>query len=279
MDGKFSAIPKEMFEDKRLTALDIAVYAALDSYANSAGEAWPSITVLAERAKVSTATAKRSLSRLEGAGYVVRQRRHMPSSKELDTTLYGLAFRRRKTGQNWPLANHDVSSYGTDAGSDEARVGSDRTKVGSEICCMPAQSVQDVGSEGARNYTHGTITNERDGGGHLPSCVSPSIPFTDTAAMEETLKGVMTHGEKIISMFEELWERYPQKIYKGDAKEAFKALFPDGIPPEMMKRRLEAINERFAILEANAERLIQRGEERYIPSLRNWLAKEGIGDA
>jgi DNA-binding transcriptional ArsR family regulator len=145
MDGKFSAIPKEMFDDKRLAALDIAVYAALDSYANSAGEAWPSITVLAERAKVSPATVKRSLSRLEGAGYVVRQRRHLPSSKEPDTTLYRLAFRRRRTGQNWPLANQEVGSYGTDAGSDEAGDGSDRTKAGSEICVMLAHSVQDVG--------------------------------------------------------------------------------------------------------------------------------------
>jgi KaiC/GvpD/RAD55 family RecA-like ATPase len=53
MGGKFSAIPKEMFEDKRLTALDVAVYAALDSYANSAGEAWPSIMALAGRSKVA----------------------------------------------------------------------------------------------------------------------------------------------------------------------------------------------------------------------------------
>jgi DNA-binding transcriptional ArsR family regulator len=126
MNGKFSAIPKEMFDDKRLTALDIAVYAALDSYANSVGEAWPSITVLAERAKVSPATVKRSLSRLEGAGYVIRQRRHMPSSKELDTTLYKLAFRSRRTGH----ANQGVGSCGADAGSDEAGAGPDRTKVG-----------------------------------------------------------------------------------------------------------------------------------------------------
>jgi hypothetical protein len=199
----------------------------------------------------------------------------MPSSKELDTTLYKLAFRSRRTGH----AHQGVGSCGADTGSDEAGVGSDRTKVGSEIRGMSAHSVQDVGSERAKNYTHGTITNKRDDTRHLPSCVCPSIPSTDTDATEESQKGVMTHEEKVNSMFEELWERYPQKIYKGDAKEAFKALFPDGIPLEMMKRRLEAINERFAVLEISAERLIQRGEERYIPSLRNWLAKEGIGDA
>jgi hypothetical protein len=44
MDGKFSVIPKEMFDNKRLTALDITVYAMLDSYASSTGEARPSIT-------------------------------------------------------------------------------------------------------------------------------------------------------------------------------------------------------------------------------------------
>ena len=88
----------------------------------------------------------------------------------------------------------------------------------------------------------------------------------------------MTHGEGIDRLFEELWERYPQKIYKGDAKEAFKALFPENISREAMERRLKAINERFAVFEENAERLLQRGDTRYIPSLRNWLVKEGFGE-
>jgi hypothetical protein len=101
----------------------------------------------------------------------------------------------------------------------------------------------------------------------------------DNSPTEKTLKGVMTHEEEIDRLFDELWERYPQKIYRGDAKEAFRALFPENISREVMERRLAAINERFVHFEENAERLIQRGDERYIPSLRNWLTKEGFCDA
>jgi len=280
MDGKFSAILKEMFGDERLKALDIAVYAALDSFSGGDGEAWPALSTIAQRAKVSLATVKRSLPRLEGAGYIVRQRRHMSSSKELDTTLYRMVFRRKGSDPRGPLAARDIASCRTDETSDKcgsalsARdAGSDGAEVSSEKYDMSVPSVQDVGSERARNYTHRTRTNEReDGARNLPSCVGPSMPSGDTKTTAENPKGDMTHATEINNLFDELWDVTRANFTEATRKEAFTALFPAGISPETMTRRLAAINERFA------EQLIQRGGERYIPSLRNWLAKEGICD-
>jgi hypothetical protein len=88
----------------------------------------------------------------------------------------------------------------------------------------------------------------------------------------------MTREEWVERLFDELWELYPQKIYREDAKETFSAIFPEGLSRETAERRLRAITERFAVLGENAKRLIQRGDKRYIPSLRNWLVKEGFGD-
>jgi hypothetical protein len=80
------------------------------------------------------------------------------------------------------------------------------------------------------------------------------------------------------SLFKELWERYPRKQSKGKAKEAFLSLFPLCLSPEKIRQRLMAINERFIVFEEKAEKMLARGEERYIPYLHNWLDKEGFRD-
>jgi hypothetical protein len=85
----------------------------------------------------------------------------------------------------------------------------------------------------------------------------------------------MDNAEK---RFAELWERYPRKRARGEAKKAFMALFPPGNPPEEAERCLRTLEERFLTLDEEAQKLIARGEERYIPCLHNWLAREGFSD-
>lgn len=238
MDGRFAAIPKEMFEDERLKPLDIVVYAALDTFVNGTGEAWPSLSILAQRAGVSSASVKRSLPRLTAGGYIVRQQRRAAGSREFDCTLYRLPFR--------------CGGVGTKS----AEVGVEGAGVGSEMSAGLAPTARKVGSQRAGNDTHITIPKERECGG--------SFRVVDVADLERR--------------FEELRERYPRKSCAGEAKRVFMGLFPAGISREEARRRLAAISERFAAFEEDSEYLVARGEERYIPHLHNWLAREGFAD-
>jgi DNA-binding transcriptional MocR family regulator len=234
MKSKFMLIPDEMLGDSRLRPLDMVVYAALDSFVDSDGEAWPSIPTIARRCNVSPATVKRALSRLENAGYIVRRRRCKSGTKEFDSTLYTLSFRC------------------AGAGSARTENGSGVSEVGSLKGGESALSVQEVSSERAGNYTHRTKNNEL-------------YPGTE-------------HAANVEKFFNELWECYPRKSAKGEAKKAFMTLFNAEFSPEQTKQRLRAISDQFAIFEQEAELLIARGEERYIPYLHNWLTREGFAD-
>ena len=283
MKGKFMLIPDEMLGDSRLKPLDMVVYGALDSFADSDGKAWPSIPTIAERSNVSSATVKRALSRLENAGYIARRRRCRPGTKEYDSTLYTLFFRS-----------------GSD-GSERTYEGSGVSEVGSHEFGRSALPVQEVGSERAGNYNHRTITNE-------PYCVgdtSPthrgSVPVTPTSVIPITVTTETRindtrkkepeagndgygenpdaeHSANVERCFSELWESYPRKSARGKAKKTFMALFPPELSSERLTQRLEAISKQFAIFEQEAEKLIARGAERYIPYLHNWLVREGFAD-
>jgi DNA-binding Lrp family transcriptional regulator len=237
MNRQFSMIPAKMLDDERLRPLDILVYAGLDSFAGSEGEAWPSLHSIAERAKVSPATVKRALERLHRAGYIIRQRRRKAGTKEFDSTFYKLPFR---------------------CGEVSSEAGSGKTGVGSPEYDRSAPSVQEVGSESSSNHNHRTITNEPDCAGFSP-------------AQSE-------HTAMVFSMFEELWERYPRKSCKGNAKKKFMALFPTELSREARNKRLSAINERFLLFEKECEERIARCEERYIPYLHRWLDGEDFTD-
>jgi DNA-binding transcriptional ArsR family regulator len=95
MDGKFMTIPQAMLGDRRLEPLDMVVYAALSSFADSGGEAWPSLATIARRGNVSRSTVARALPRLTKAGYIVKERRCRDGKAHaFDSTLYRLPFRR-----------------------------------------------------------------------------------------------------------------------------------------------------------------------------------------
>jgi DNA-binding transcriptional MocR family regulator len=140
--NKFTMIPLEMLENSQLQPLDIVIYAALDSFADSAGSAWPSLRAIAERGKVSSATVKRSVQRLQNAGYILKEQRRAAGKKEFDTTFYKLSFRAG------------------DAGSMVTKVESAGAGVGSLEHIGLAPTVQEVGSESSRNYNHRTTTKE-----------------------------------------------------------------------------------------------------------------------
>jgi hypothetical protein len=273
--NKFTMLPLEMLGDIRLQSLDIVVYAALDSFADSAGSAWPGLQSIAERGRVSPATVKCSIRRLQSAGYILKEQRRVTGKKEFDTTLYKLSFRAGDIGS----ATAEVESAGAEAGSSEHRG------------LIP--SVQEVGSESSSNYNHRTITKELNS---AEGSSTHSLPATSPASPEASfslplrtdLGGEASNFEEaaalkpemgrleIKSLFNELWERYPRKDYRGEAKKVFMRQFSPapGTPRETITRRLAALNEKFLVLEEKAEGLLARGEEGFIPCLHKWLAKE-----
>ncbi|MCL2009126.1 MAG: helix-turn-helix domain-containing protein [Synergistaceae bacterium] len=277
MKGKFMLIPEEILGDSRLKPLDMVVYGTLDSFADSDGKAWPSIPTIAERGSVSSATVKRALSRLESAGYINRRQRCKPGTKEFDSTLYMLSFRSGSDG-----------SERTGEGSCVSEVGS--LKYGRSVL-----SVQEVGSDRAGNYTHRTITNEPYCVGdssptHTGSVTAVPVPVTHVTITTETQlndtgekesegeNSTTEHTANVERHFNELWESYPRKSARGKAKKTFMALFPAELSPERVMQRLETMSKQFAIFEQEAEKLISRGQEQYIPYLHNWLVREGFAD-
>jgi DNA-binding Lrp family transcriptional regulator len=273
--NKFTMLPLEMLGDTRLQSLDIVVYAALDSFADSAGSAWPGLQAIAERGRVSSATVKRSIRRLQSAGYILKEQRHVTGKKEFDTTLYKLSFRAGEAGS----ATAEVESAGAEAGSLEYG--------------GLAPSVHEVGSESSSNYNHRTITKELKSVENSSTLSLPaafpeaSLPLPLRAGSGEEAPHSEEAAQKpemgrleIESLFNELWERYPRKDYRGEAKKVFLRQFSPapGAPRETITRRLAALNEKFLALEEKAEGLFARGEESFIPCLHKWLAKEDFTD-
>ena len=60
---------EEALRDKRLTRADCSVLAVILAHVDEDGEAWPGITRITERARVSRRTAIRAIESLETAGY------------------------------------------------------------------------------------------------------------------------------------------------------------------------------------------------------------------
>jgi predicted transcriptional regulator len=93
MAGQFAMVPLDVFDDDRLKALDIAVYAALDSYADDRGVCWPSINSIAKRAKTSPRTVNRAILNLIAAGYIQRKQQYLEGGAGFSSSLYFLVFR------------------------------------------------------------------------------------------------------------------------------------------------------------------------------------------
>jgi hypothetical protein len=89
----FTKIPKSLFDDPRLIGNDILVYGAIDYFANSAGDAWPSLASIAAKAHISRRSIIRSLKRLEEFGYISKNRRRKEGNLEFDSSAYHLFFR------------------------------------------------------------------------------------------------------------------------------------------------------------------------------------------
>jgi DNA-binding transcriptional ArsR family regulator len=239
----FMMIPSEMLGDKRLEPLDMVVYAALDSFADSVGEAWPSLVTIAERGNVSRSTVTRALPRLIKAGYVAKElRRGGGKAGAFNSTMYRLSFRRGEA-----VSERDGAVSDGDA----------------RLCPSEIRVV----SERHSNYNHITKPKELD-------CVGGA----SLTQASETLGTYEAHMAKVEELFDLFWESYPRKRNKGEARKAFMALFPFGISRERMNRRMNAINEQFAVFERDIEETLGRGEGRYIPYPHNWLVKEGFSD-
>jgi DNA-binding transcriptional MocR family regulator len=177
--------------------MDLVVYNALDYFANSDGMTWASISTIAKKGKISASTVKRALPRLEHMGYIVRERRYRPDSKELDTTLYKLLFRSRGT-----------SITGAKVKSERTEAGSERTWADSHGSDRLVPTAQEVGSERARNETNINETYmEREKGEILSAGNSPPpflVPVSDSKRARCGDNDEKSHTAKVSRLFESL---------------------------------------------------------------------------
>jgi DNA-binding transcriptional MocR family regulator len=97
----YTMIPTRLIRDRALRAgVDVAVYAALDSYAGRRGECYPSISTIAETAGLSRPTVIAALRRLASSGYITRQSKRLAGTKAHGNNHYTLTFRTSLSQQS-----------------------------------------------------------------------------------------------------------------------------------------------------------------------------------
>src|SRR4051794_17420636 len=75
MAGAFAVVPHALWRHPDIEAMDVVVWLALDLFARGAETCSPTNASLAETVGTSTRTLKRSLARLEDAGFIVGESR------------------------------------------------------------------------------------------------------------------------------------------------------------------------------------------------------------
>lgn len=71
----YSLISQEIREDNRLTGIDLAIYYTLATFADENRQCFPSVQTIADMAKFSKSSVKRSLKNLEASGWITIQPR------------------------------------------------------------------------------------------------------------------------------------------------------------------------------------------------------------
>lgn len=71
---KFAIVPRSVLDDTEIEALDIAIYTAIASFADSEGKAYPGLEAIMERCRVSRMRTISGISRLERQGHLIVDR-------------------------------------------------------------------------------------------------------------------------------------------------------------------------------------------------------------
>lgn len=110
-------IPFSILEFPELKSATIATYVALASFADIEGKAWPSIKTLAHRSKVSQATVRKEIERLQSFGLlVVHPRIKIVNGKPMSSShLYLLPWHKKY------LTNNSNDSQVSDADQGEGK--------------------------------------------------------------------------------------------------------------------------------------------------------------
>lgn len=98
----FSMIPNWMLADERVTLQMIGAYAALASYGDRTGSAFPGVPALAKRAKMGTTALREALMRLRDLGVVQWVARARQDGGQT-TNLYRIAVHERGLAAPVPL--------------------------------------------------------------------------------------------------------------------------------------------------------------------------------
>lgn len=100
--NKFVMITRDVVfnEDNGLTSTDIAVFCALSIYfSNGSNYGWPSHKTIANKARVSDRTVRRSIKKLEDAGYI--------------RVVHRNEFKMRKTNEYYAVDDYKHRSPGS----------------------------------------------------------------------------------------------------------------------------------------------------------------------
>lgn len=87
--NSFTVISDSVLDDPELTANEVLVYITLKKFSNNATKtAFPSLSTLAKKSRISRSSVQRALNGLCEKGYIIRKQRYNKETKEYRSNLY-----------------------------------------------------------------------------------------------------------------------------------------------------------------------------------------------
>lgn len=239
----FAIVPNWIMRDPTISVYAKTVYAALASYADRDGIAFPSIRTLATELGISEPTVRKAIETLETLGVVTKSKRFAHDSSKHLSNIYRIFIHAQS-----PLATHEPVDNSGEVVNDIDHGGQpDLPRWSTTFTTV----VNDVSS----NNNHLTKPlNNNTLGQPAPKPVDNSHPHEFTPHEIETI-------------FWQFWELYPRHEKRARAYQEFKAALLRGIPPsDILTGVTRYINDPHL------------PPKRFIPHANNWLKAECWND-
>lgn len=204
---RYGRVPRGLLRNPNLSDRAARLYGLLDDYAGADGKAFPARATLAEACGCSVDTIDRTLTELDGAGWLIKVPRRRDDGGQT-STLYVLT----DGGVGGPVDNPLEESRGgrTHAAPPSAPVRPHEGTTTKEPPISPP-----AGGE------HAVADPEDD---PLPIDVAPVGPVRDNVNMSMTAATTTTRRREVPDddpHWSAFWSLYPRKLSKGAARKAW----------------------------------------------------------
>ena len=212
-----------------IKASTIAVYVALASFADVNGVAWPSIKTTAMRAKVSQATVRKEIHRLESFGLlIIKPRSEIISGKPVSTShLYTLTWHKKYLkNQNKILEDSDLNQELSNRDTSPTTKGERRTTTTTNDNHLNHTSAR---AEAQALVTRcwssiGSTQSQKDIATIVEISIANGIPIEQ---LEKAFKRIAESGAAYISKFT-LSQAMKDSLPKGTLRADVKVEWPEG---------------------------------------------------